>query len=277
MQHISCCTVHIACIRMQVREHSMHKSENDWMLVYITFALHHIEGEYFKNSVIGEGSGNRHIRWWVRNRKPYTHQNIQSNERSKKRSKIFFCIPENYLPQVSIHQVYTIVESYTQSILALYKHLQSFNGFRYIRILYLYIHTEEWCVISTSEPQCSKGIYTEQTKWPSHYSCILIYEEAYYYTQEYNVDSPHLERTQSLLHWSLKYSVLLRLQLSRQTDHTQSLLAERKDWLANGGTLLHQAGKRRTCAANHTERGMPYITNMQPSYRTCTVYKITST
>ena len=31
-----------------------------------------------------------------------------------KHSKIFFCIPENYLPQVAIHQVYTNVESYTK-------------------------------------------------------------------------------------------------------------------------------------------------------------------
>ena len=51
------------------------------MLVYITFAAYKIEGEFFKSSVVGEGSDNRYILWWVRNRKPYTHQNIQSNKR----------------------------------------------------------------------------------------------------------------------------------------------------------------------------------------------------
>ena len=34
--------------------------------------------------------------------------------------KIFFCIPENYLQQVAIHQVYTIVESYTKHPLNMY-------------------------------------------------------------------------------------------------------------------------------------------------------------
>ena len=31
------------------------------MLVYITFAGYQIEGEYIKNSVVGEGSDNRYI------------------------------------------------------------------------------------------------------------------------------------------------------------------------------------------------------------------------
>ena len=50
--------------------------------------------------------------------------------------KIFFCIPENYLQQVAIHQVYTIVESYTKH--PLYMYLQSCNGFRHTVLVHAY-------------------------------------------------------------------------------------------------------------------------------------------
>jgi len=189
---------------------SMYNLENNWMLVYITCAgPSQIEGEYIKNSVVHEGKGNRHIRWWVRNRKPYTHQNIWSNKR------------------------------------------------RSIQNILLY----------------TRKLSSTSSHSPSVHNCWIIHKASFVHVhKEYKVHSPHLEHTQSLVHWRVKYSALSRQQLLFQTDHTQSLSAERKNWLANGGTSLHQAGKRRTCAAIHTEWGMPYIINMQPSYCACMHY-----